>query len=126
MGLVRCRFFRARIYNETNIDPTFAAAMQAVCPFEGGDDNLSPFDSTTPTTFDNAYYQNLVKLRGLVHSDQQLFANGSGLTDSQVITYSKNMGRFKKDFADAMFKMSMLTPLTGSEGQIRTNCRVVN
>ncbi|RZB45548.1 Cationic peroxidase 1, partial [Glycine soja] len=127
IGLVRCRFFRARIYNESNIDPTFAQQMQALCPFEGGDDNLSPFDSTTPFKFDNAFYKNLVQLKGVVHSDQQLFTNnGSGPTNDQVNRYSRNMGNFKKDFADAMFKMSMLTPLTGSNGQIRQNCRLVN
>ncbi|XP_061372253.1 cationic peroxidase 1-like [Gastrolobium bilobum] len=126
IGLVRCSLFRARIYNETNIDPSFATAMQKVCPFEGGDNNFSPFDSTTPFIFDNAYYQNLVREKGLVHSDQQLFEDGSGPTDSQVVEYSKDMGRFRKDFADAMVKMSMLSPLTGSDGQIRQNCRVVN
>lgn len=126
VGLVRCSLFRARIYNETNIDPAFAASMQEVCPFEGGDNNFSPFDVTTPFVFDNAFYKNLVNRKGLVHSDQQLFVNGSGPTDSQVTTYSRNMGRFKKDFANAMFKMSMLTPLTGSDGQIRKNCRVIN
>ncbi|CAI8583316.1 unnamed protein product [Vicia faba] len=126
IGEIRCRFFRSRIYNETNIEPKFAKAMQALCPFEGGDDDLSPFDSTTPNNFDNAFYANLVKNKGLVHSDQQLFANATSSTSSQVRTYSRNMGRFKKDFADAMFKMTMLAPLTGSDGQIRTNCRFVN
>jgi len=33
---------------------------------------------------------------------------------------------FKKDFADAMVKMSIMTPLTDSDGQIRENCRLVN
>ncbi|KAE9589267.1 putative peroxidase [Lupinus albus] len=126
IGQVKCRFFRDRIYNETNIDISYAKAMQAACPFESGDENLSPFDSKTAATFDNAYYQNLVKLKGLVHSDQQLFVNGSGETDSQVSRYSRNMGRFKKDFSDAMLKMSILNPLTGSDGQIRTNCHFIN
>ncbi|GAU12128.1 hypothetical protein TSUD_00940 [Trifolium subterraneum] len=126
VGQVRCFLFRARVYNETNIDPTFAAAMQAACPFEGGDDNLSPFDSSTPTNFDNDFYGNLVESKGLVHSDQQLFGNGTSTTSAQVRTYSRNMGRFKKDFADAMFKMTLLNPLTGTDGEIRQNCRVIN
>ncbi|KAL4358324.1 hypothetical protein AHAS_Ahas09G0275300 [Arachis hypogaea] len=128
IGRVRCKFFRDRIYNESNIDPSFAEAMKALCPSAkgDGDDNLSPFDSTTPDTFDNAFYQNLVNQRGLVHSDQQLYANGAGITDSQVFMYSRNFGRFKKDFADAMVKMSLLSPLTGNNGQIRTTCRFVN
>ncbi|KAI5401935.1 cationic peroxidase 1 [Lathyrus oleraceus] len=126
IGSIRCQFFRPRIYNETNIDRKFATTMQASCPFEGGDDDLSPFDITTPNTFDNAFYANLVQNKGLVHSDQQLFANATSSTSSLVRTYSRNMGRFKKDFAEAMFKMTMLSPLTGDDGQIRTNCRFVN
>ncbi|WJX21709.1 NAD(+) salvage pathway protein [Trifolium repens] len=126
IGQVRCFLFRPRVYNETNIDPTFAAEMQEACPFEGGDDNLSPFDSSTPTNFDNAFYSNLLKSKGLVHSDQQLFGNGSSITSDQVTRYSTNMRRFKKDFADAMFKMTLLTPLTGTDGEIRQNCRVIN
>ncbi|RDY14726.1 Cationic peroxidase 1, partial [Mucuna pruriens] len=127
IGLVRCIFFRARIYNESDIDPTFAQKMQKECPLEGGDNKLSPFDSTSPFVFDNSFYKNLLKKKGLVHSDQQLFAtSGSGPTNSQVTRYSRNMGNFKKDFADAMVKMNMLTPLTGSQGQIRINCRLIN
>ncbi|CAL0300481.1 unnamed protein product [Lupinus luteus] len=126
IGLVRCRFFRDRIYNETNIDPSFAAAMKEVCPFDDGDDNLAPFDSKTPMFFDNAYYRNLVESKGLVHSDQQLFVDGSRQTNPQVIAYSRNFGRFKHDFANAMFKMSQLSPLTGYDGQIRTNCHFIN
>jgi len=125
---VRCRFFRTRIYNETNIDPTFAAERQVECPFEGGDDNLSAFDSTTPFKLDNTFYQNLLQQKGLVHSDQQLFANidTDNRTKDQVISYSNNVDEFKKDFADAMVKMSIMTPLTDSDGQIRENCRLVN
>ncbi|KAL2323878.1 hypothetical protein Fmac_022936 [Flemingia macrophylla] len=127
IGQVSCTFFRTRIYNESDIDPTYAKQMQEQCPFEGGDENLSPLDFATPLKFDNAFYRNLVQQKGLIHSDQQLFAkNGSGPTNSQVNRYTRGMGNFKKDFADAMFKMSMLTPLTGSDGEIRQNCRVVN
>nr|KYP47058.1 Cationic peroxidase 1 [Cajanus cajan] len=127
IGLVRCIYFKTRIYNDSDIDSAYAEQMQEQCPFEGGDDNLSPLDSKSPFKFDNAFYNNLVQEKGLLHSDQQLFTNnGSGDTNSQVIRYSRSMGSFKKDFADAMFKMSMLTPLTGSDGEIRENYRVVN
>nr|AFK48300.1 unknown [Lotus japonicus] len=128
IGLVRCLFTRARIYNETSIDPLFATSMQEDCALDSGDtdNNVSPFDSTTPFVFDNAFYKNLLIQKGLVHSDQQLFANGTGSTDKQVMRYSKNFGGFKKDFAAAMFKMTLLSPLTGTDGQIRQNCRVVN
>ncbi|XP_027367775.1 cationic peroxidase 1-like [Abrus precatorius] len=125
IGLARCVTFRTRIYNESNIDSSFANQTQAQCPFQGGDDNLSPFDPTTEFTFDNNYYKNLMQLKGLLHSDQQLFTN-NGSTNSQVSRYSRSMADFKKDFAKAMLKMSMITPLTGTDGEIRKNCRMVN
>ncbi|KAH9314524.1 hypothetical protein KI387_023151, partial [Taxus chinensis] len=81
IGQARCTTFRTRIYNETNINSTFAASLQASCPLSGGDDNLSPLDLQTPNTFDNDYYTNLLTQEGLLHSDQELF-NG-GAADSQ-------------------------------------------
>uniref|UniRef100_A0A5B7CA56 Peroxidase n=1 Tax=Davidia involucrata TaxID=16924 RepID=A0A5B7CA56_DAVIN len=124
MGQARCLMFRARIYNETNIDSQFATSLKSNCPSTGGDDNLSPLDATSPVIFDNAYFKNLVNKKGLFHSDQQLFNGGS--TDSQVTTYSTNPAAFSADFAGAMVKMGSLGPLTGTSGQIRTNCRKIN
>ncbi|PNX83324.1 peroxidase, partial [Trifolium pratense] len=124
IGQARCLFFRNRINNEDNIDPTFATSLQANCPTTGGDDNLSPIDTTTPNTFDNAYYQNLQNKKGLFHSDQQLFNGGS--TDDDVDQYSSDPSSFATDFANAMIKMGNLDPLTGTNGQIRVNCRAIN
>nr|AII99880.1 peroxidase [Cicer arietinum] len=124
IGQASCRFFRSRIYNEDNIDPTFAASLQANCPTSGGDNNLSPLDTTTPDTFDNSYYTNLQSQMGLFHSDQELFNQGS--TDSIVDGYSSDPSSFETDFANAMLKMGNLSPLTGSSGQIRTTCGAIN
>ncbi|TYH49478.1 hypothetical protein ES332_D10G140200v1 [Gossypium tomentosum] len=124
IGQARCTTFRTRIYNETNIDSTFATSLRANCPSTGGDNSLSPLDTTSSTSFDNAYFKNLQGQKGLLHSDQQLFSGGS--TDSQVNAYSSNLGSFTTDFANAMAKMGNLSPLTGTSGQIRTNCRKTN
>ena len=124
IGQARCTTFRARLYNEADIDSSFATSTKANCPSSGGDNNLSPLDVTSSTAFDNAYFKNLVSKKGLLHSDQQLFSGGS--TDSQVNAYNSNPGSFKADFANAMVKMGNLSPLTGSQGQIRTNCGKVN
>lgn len=124
IGKARCLLFRDRIYNESNIDPTFALMLKATCPSSGSDNNNSSLDSTSPDRFDNAYFRNLMENKGVLHSDQQLF-NGSS-TDAQVRSYASNFGRFYVDFADAMVKMGSLNTLTGSAGQIRTNCRKVN
>ncbi|GAV91566.1 peroxidase domain-containing protein [Cephalotus follicularis] len=121
IGQARCITFRTRIYNETNINSAFATSLQANCPSTGGDANLSPLDTTSPTTFDNAYFTNLRSQKGLLHSDQQLFSGGS--TNAQVIIYSTIPATFRTDFGNAMIKMGSLSPLTGTSGQIRNNCR---
>ncbi|KAI9083095.1 hypothetical protein K1719_034999 [Acacia pycnantha] len=123
IGQAQCNFFRNRIYNENNIDASFAATRRATCPRTGGDTNLAPLDSTT-NKFDNTYYNDLVSRRGLFHSDQVLFNGGS--QDALVRSYSSNSALFFRDFAAAMIKMSRITPLTGSQGEVRKNCRVVN
>jgi peroxidase len=97
--------------------------LQANCPTAGGNLNLSPLDTTTPNKFDNAYYKNLQNLKGLLHSDQVLF---DGSTNAQVNSYATNHLSFRTDFANAMFKMANLSPLTGSSGQIRKFCGRVN
>jgi peroxidase len=127
IGQARCTSFRARIYNETNnLESSFAQTRQTNCPRATGlgDNNLAPLDLQTPTSFDNNYYKNLVNHKGLLHSDQQLFNGGSA--DSFVTAYSSNPSAFASDFTAAMIKMGDISPLTGSNGEVRKNCRVVN
>ncbi|KAJ9683978.1 hypothetical protein PVL29_016464 [Vitis rotundifolia] len=126
IGQARCTSFRARIYNETNIDKSFAKTRQSNCPRASGsgDNNLAPLDLQTPTAFENNYYKNLIKKKGLLHSDQQLFNGGS--TDSIVRKYSNSRSNFNADFVAGMIKMGDISPLTGSNGEIRKNCRRVN
>ncbi|CAM0874497.1 unnamed protein product [Alopecurus aequalis] len=126
IGLARCTNFRDHIYNDTNIDAGFARSRQSNCPptSGSGDNNLAPLDLQTPTVFENAYYKNLVQKRALLHSDQELF-NG-GAADAQVREYVGNQDAFFKDFVVGMIKMGDVAPLTGSNGQIRKNCRRIN
>ncbi|PIN02069.1 Peroxidase [Handroanthus impetiginosus] len=126
IGQARCTFYRNRIYNETNIHASLARKRQRNCPriSGSGDNNLAPLDVKTPTFFDNSYYKNLIKKKGLLHSDQILY-NGSS-TDSLIKLYSKNPKAFNDDFVTAIIKMGDISPLTGSNGEIRKNCRRIN
>ncbi|XP_021824793.1 peroxidase P7-like [Prunus avium] len=126
IGQARCIQFRPRIYNETNIDSSFAQTRRSNCPRASGsgDNNLAPLDLQTPTAFDNNYFKNLIQNKGLLHSDQQLFNGGS--TDSIVRTYSNSYNTFSSDFVSAIIKMGDIKPLTGSNGEIRKNCRKPN
>lgn len=126
IGQARCTVFRARIHNESNIESSFARTRQGNCPRSNGvgDNNLAPLDVKSPTFFDNAYYKNLLNNKGLLHSDQILYNGGS--TDNLVETYSNNPDAFEDDFVAAIIRMGDISPLTGSNGEIRKNCRNPN
>ncbi|KAL5733003.1 hypothetical protein ACOSQ2_032695 [Xanthoceras sorbifolium] len=124
IGLARCIQFRGHIYNDTNIDSSFANSLQRNCPKTGNDNALANLDLQTPFSFDKLYYNNLLKKKGLLHSDQELFNGGS--TDRLVKKYADDTSAFFKDFSKAMVKMGNIKPLTGKAGQIRINCRKMN
>ncbi|RWW46607.1 hypothetical protein BHE74_00047451, partial [Ensete ventricosum] len=124
IGMARCGLFRSRIFNDANVNASFAAERKLTCPATGGDGNLAPLDVATPNQFDSSFYRNLVAARGLLHSDQELFNGGS--QDALVRNYSVNATAFAIDFSSAMVKLGYLSPLTGKNGEVRLNCRKVN
>ncbi|XP_062218713.1 peroxidase P7-like [Phragmites australis] len=124
VGMARCSSFRTRVYCDANVSPAFASQQRQSCLASGGDAVLAPLDSLTPNEFDNGYYRNLVAGAGLLHSDQELFNNGP--VDTLVRLYSANAGAFASDFAASMVRLGNVSPLTGSSGEIRLDCRKVN
>ncbi|XP_021296970.1 peroxidase P7-like [Herrania umbratica] len=125
IGLARCTSFRPHIYNDSNIDPSFANSLRRTCPRSGNDSVLAPLDRQTPTHFDNLYYKNLLSKTGLLRSDQELF-NRSSTTNLLVKSYVANTSLFFQEFVKSMIKMGNIKPLTGSAGEIRINCRKAN
>ncbi|KAJ3699582.1 hypothetical protein LUZ61_003287 [Rhynchospora tenuis] len=128
LGFARCTTFRDRLYNEScTLDASLASSLKSSCPLQSGvgDNNLSPLDST-PAKFDTVYYDWLLQRKGLLHSDQQLYKGDGSGSDGLVKYYSQNAGAFWEDFGSAMLRMGALSPLTGSDGEIRMNCRTVN
>ncbi|XP_051210863.1 peroxidase-like [Lolium perenne] len=125
IGRAQCQNFRSRIYGgDTNINAAFATSLKANCPQSGGNGNLAALDATTANAFDNAYYTNLLSQKGLLHSDQVLFNNAT--TDNTVRNFASSGAAFSSAFATAMVKMGNISPLTGTQGQIRLSCSKVN
>ncbi|XP_020217997.1 peroxidase 10 [Cajanus cajan] len=131
-GFAQCSTFKPRLFDfdgSGKSDPTLDASLlenlQKQCPNQvDSDTNLAPLDAVTTNTFDNMYYKNVVNNSGLLESDQALL--GDSTTASLVNNYSKWPNLFFRDFAVSMEKMGRIGALTGQQGQIRTNCRVVN
>ena len=123
IGQARCATFRERVYNDTNVDATFAALRQQTCS-GGGDGALAPIDVSTPDRFDNVYYENLASRQGLFHSDQELYSGGS--QDVLVRRYRRSAGMFAADFARAMVRMGNLMPSADTATEVRLDCKKIN
>ena len=81
-------------------------------------------DLVTPTKFDNKYYVGLTNNLGLFQSDAALLTNATmkALVDSFV----RSEAAFRTRFARSMLKMGQIEVLSGTQGEIRRNCRVIN
>ncbi|XP_030960654.1 peroxidase 5-like [Quercus lobata] len=132
IGRSHCSSFSKRLYtfNETNpqdssMDPIFARDLKTKCPQNGGnDDPTVPLDVLTPHRLDNKYYTNLKKHHGLLTSDQSLLSSPS--TIGIVRNNARHGETWANKFAAAMVKMGYIDLLTGSQGEIRKDCRFVN
>ncbi|KAG8643527.1 hypothetical protein MANES_11G044766v8 [Manihot esculenta] len=70
--------------------------------------------------FGSVYYHRLLQGRGILYADQQLMSGEE--TRIWVKAYASDVTLFRRDFAQAMIKLSDLHVLTGSAGQVRFNC----
>ncbi|CAL8998464.1 unnamed protein product [Prunus brigantina] len=136
IGLAKCSTFSNRLFNfsgtgspDSTLERSMLTDLQNLCPLTGDGSNTTPFDRNSTDLFDNHYFQNLINGKGLLGSDQILFSSDAAVTTntkSLVQSYSSNSRLFLSDFADSMVKMGNISPLTGSAGEIRKNCRLVN
>ncbi|KAH7676330.1 Peroxidase protein [Dioscorea alata] len=131
IGVSHCSSFSPRLYafnsthpQDPSIDPQFAAFLKTKCPQGSSNDPIVSLDNVTPTRLDNQYYKNLKYKRGLLTSDQTL--EGSPETANMVTMNAKNYRAWSAKYAAAMVRMGSIEVLTGTQGEIRKNCRVVN
>ncbi|PIN12899.1 Peroxidase [Handroanthus impetiginosus] len=129
IGISHCSSFSSRIYptQDPTLDPDYAAFLKKICPPPAVNATVDPtanLDSITPNRLDNNYYMGLKANRGLLTSDQVLLS--SPLTSKMVVYNAKYGNVWAKKFAAAMVHMGTIEVLTGKQGEIRKNCRVVN
>ncbi|XP_057781810.1 peroxidase N-like [Salvia miltiorrhiza] len=135
IGLSRCALFSGRLSNfsgsgapDATLDSSLIPELRSACPVNGDGNNTVALDNRSRDLFDNSYFRNLVNGRGILQSDQVLVSGDSAASTTKTIAelYSNNSAVFFCDFANAMIKMGNISPLTGGNGEIRRNCRVVN
>ncbi|XP_071691167.1 probable peroxidase 26 [Rutidosis leptorrhynchoides] len=135
MGRVRCSNILDRLYNFNNTgkpDPSMEAStlsyLQNECPPKtrlGQHNPLINLNPSNPThSFTNSYYTRVLANKSVLGVDQQLLygSDTHDLTDE----FASGLEDFKEAFAYSMSRMGGLKVLTGTKGQIRLNCRMVN
>ncbi|GER30962.1 peroxidase [Striga asiatica] len=131
VGFSHCSKFSNRIYNfsrQNPVDPTlnpqYATQLQGMCPIKVDPRIAINMDPTSPRTFDNAYFQNLVQGKGLFTSDQVLFTDTR--SRNTVSTWASNSGAFNASFIQAITKLGRVGVKTGRDGNIRIDCGTFN
>ena len=137
IGTTACQFFRYRLYNFTTtgngadptINPTFLPQLRALCPQNGDGTRRVELDTGFPSNrFDTSFFTNLRNGRGILESDQKLWTDASTRTFVQRFMGIRGLLglTFNVEFGKSMVKMSNIGVKTGTEGEIRKVCSVIN
>ncbi|XP_020588657.1 LOW QUALITY PROTEIN: peroxidase 5-like [Phalaenopsis equestris] len=133
IGVSHCSSFRNRLYNfssssqgDPTLNPAYAALLRFACPFNStsSGNTTVAMDVLTPVVLDNFYYIGLKMSLGLFTSDHALLTQGN--LSAAVDDNAWNPAGWAAKFARAMVKMGSIQVKTGTQGEIRRNCRVVN
>ncbi|KAM0894241.1 hypothetical protein ACQ4PT_024603 [Festuca glaucescens] len=134
IGVSHCSSFTNRLYgfsNTSQVDPTMSSAyaflLKNICPANSSrffPNTTNDMDIITPAVLDNKYYVGLTNNLGLFTSDQALLTNST--LKASVDAFVKSEKTWKSKFVKSMVKMGDIEVLTGTQGEIRLSCRVIN
>nr|CAB3455102.1 unnamed protein product [Digitaria exilis] len=125
VGRSHCSSFSDRLPpNASDMDPAFAAVLQANCTSANGTDNTVVQDYKTPDDLDNQYYRNVLDHKALFTSDASLTSDFT--SNNLVRAYAAIPYLWQRKFEEAMVKMGGVEVKTAANGEIRKTCRVVN
>ncbi|KAJ0826381.1 putative peroxidase [Helianthus annuus] len=125
IGTAGCVTFSDRLYNYNNtnapdpaIDQGFLPHLQTLCPLSGDLTRRVALDTNSENNFDNSFYENIRRGRGVLESGSKLWSDPRTQKFAQpFIGASRSHGStFNKMFAIAMVKMSKIELKTGNQG----------
>ncbi|CAO2180305.1 unnamed protein product, partial [Urochloa humidicola] len=128
IGVASCSSVTPRLFNgnATSIDPlldsAYAKTLMSSCPSSSASGTVN-LDGGTALKFDSGYYTRVLNKQGTLASDAALAQNAAA---AQMVQDLTNPIKFYAAFSMSMKKMGRVEVLTGSNGQIRKQCRQVN
>uniref|UniRef100_A0A0A9FIU9 Peroxidase n=1 Tax=Arundo donax TaxID=35708 RepID=A0A0A9FIU9_ARUDO len=139
IGIAHCSSFADRLYGyagaDNGTDPSLDAGYAANlrerkcrAPVGGGEYNANAvveMDPGSHLTFDLGYYRAVLKHRGLFRSDAALLTDAAARADVAGVAAGPEEVFFQV-FARSMARMGAVQVKTGTEGEVRRNCAVVN
>ncbi|KAF5754592.1 putative peroxidase [Helianthus annuus] len=133
IGIAHCPSVSNRLYNFTGVgdrdpslDSEYADNLRATkCRTQNDTTTILEMDPGSRKTFDLSYYTLLLKRRGLFESDSALTTNSNTLAYINQLLQG-SLQNFFSEFALSMEKMGQIEVKTGTSGEIRRNCAVVN
>ncbi|KAK1592430.1 hypothetical protein Q3G72_024844 [Acer saccharum] len=130
IGVGHCNFFSNRLYNFTgkggqdpSLNSKYAAFLKTKCRSLADNKTIVPMDPGSPLSFDSNYFKILKQNEGMFQSDAALLTDESS---SHMVDELVDSETFFTEFAQSMVRMGAIGVLTGSSGEIRKKCSVVN
>ncbi|XP_027115731.2 peroxidase 24-like [Coffea arabica] len=130
IGVAHCGAFSRRLFNFTgkgdmdpSLDATYARTLKQQCPNPANPATTVGMDPQSSRSFDTHYFTILNKKKGLFQSDAALLTNADSAAIVNRLQFPRN---FFFEFGRSMVNMGNIEVLTGTAGEIRKNCRVIN
>ncbi|GAU17600.1 hypothetical protein TSUD_341440 [Trifolium subterraneum] len=130
IGIGHCNLFSNRLFNFTgkgdqdpSLNPTYANFLKTKCQSLSDTTTTVEMDPNSSKKFDNDYYSILLQNKGLFISDATLLTTKQSRNIANELVSQKT---FFTEFAQSMERMGAIEVLTGSNGEIRRTCSVVN
>ncbi|KAJ4727575.1 Peroxidase [Melia azedarach] len=130
IGIGHCNLFSFRLYNFTgkgdqdpSLNPAYAEFLKTKCRSLSDTTTTVEMDPGSSDDFDNNYFVILNQNKGLFQSDAALLTNKGARNIAKELT---NRAKFFTEFAQSMKRMGAIEVLTGTAGEIRKQCSVIN
>ncbi|KDP21543.1 hypothetical protein JCGZ_22014 [Jatropha curcas] len=130
IGRGHCNLFSNRLYNFTGkgdqdptLNSTYSEFLKTKCQSIADSTTTVELDPDSSLTFDNDYFVILKQNKGLLQSDAALLTNKIA---SKIAGELLRSNVFFREFSQSMKRMGAIQVLTGTQGEIRNKCSVIN